>query len=101
MIDTIELCGNSKSDRVEETDADFVPQNKKDSNDQWDWIHDQMKDSDADYLFVVGHFPVYTVGSHGPTKCLIEQLLPMLFKYEASAYISGHDHCLQVYQVAN
>ena len=50
----------------------------------------------ADYLFVAGHFPVYSAGAHGPIACLRRRLEPMLYKYNVTAYLCGHDHNLQV-----
>ena len=51
-----------------------------------------MKKSKADYLFVAGHYPVYSGCEHGDTFLLKEFLKPKLEKYGAH-YISGHDHC--------
>lgn len=53
----------------------------------------------ADYIFVSGHYPIYSVSSHGPTECLINRLDPLLRKHRVSAYIAGHDHTLQVSKV--
>src|ERR1700733_10228806 len=50
----------------------------------------------APYLIVSGHFPVYSVAEHGPTKCLVDRLRPLLHQYQATAYLCGHDHNLQV-----
>ncbi len=50
----------------------------------------------APYLLVSGHFPVYSVAEHGPTKCLVDRLRPLLHQYQATAYLCGHDHNLQV-----
>eukprot|EP00981_Chlorochromonas_danica_P014231 scaffold7567_cov167-Ochromonas_danica.AAC.11 len=61
---------------------------------QWDWIENKLSTSTADYLLVVGHYPVYSVCEHGPTSTLVALLRPMLIKYGAH-YISGHDHCME------
>lgn len=61
---------------------------------QWDWIEAQMKASTADYLLVVGHYPVYSVCEHGNTQTLISHLRPLLIQYNAH-YLMGHDHCME------
>ena len=50
----------------------------------------------AEYLIVAGHHPIFSSGSHGNTKCLIQRLKPLLEKNSVTAYFSGHDHNLQV-----
>uniref|UniRef100_A0A0R3RUM0 Tartrate-resistant acid phosphatase type 5 n=1 Tax=Elaeophora elaphi TaxID=1147741 RepID=A0A0R3RUM0_9BILA len=105
MIDTISLCGNTR-DITEAGFFDMVfatadknpnrPKNPAAAKAQLDWIEQQLNSSNrADYLFVLGHYPIYSVSTHGPTNCLIEKLKPLLEKYHATAYIAGHDHSLQ------
>lgn len=57
------------------------------------WIEDHLRNSDADYLLVAGHFPIYSACSHGNTEFLAKHLDPMLRKYGVTAYLSGHEHC--------
>ena len=66
------------------------------SESQWDWLEDTLRSSTAHYLIVGGHYPVWSIAEHGPTKCLVDRLRPLLQKYNVTAYISGHDHNLQV-----
>ncbi|VDK48144.1 unnamed protein product [Anisakis simplex] len=104
MIDTIVLCGNTRDiDNAGFFDMIFAdvsknPNNPRDpeaARKQWQWIEEQLSQSKADYLFVAGHYPIYSVSEHGPTQCLVDKLNPLLRKYKASAYFSGHDHNLQ------
>lgn len=100
MIDTITLCGNTNEDWFAKlfgkSDQPSGPKDKFLADQQLAWIEDQLKNSKADYLFVAGHFPVYSVAEHGSTQCLIDKVLPLLETYKATAYLSGHDHSLQV-----
>ncbi|VDM75430.1 unnamed protein product [Strongylus vulgaris] len=106
MIDTIVLCGNTAD--IQNGAAfdvlltrSHVPQGPKEPEKaemQWRWINENLSASKADYLFVVGHYPIYSTSSHGSTPCLINRLDPMLKAYGVSAYIAGHDHNLQVNQ---
>jgi tartrate-resistant acid phosphatase type 5 len=65
------------------------------SQEQYAWINTTLAASTADWLFVVGHYPVYSGGEHGNTADLVSNLLPMLRKYNVDLYICGHDHNLQ------
>eukprot|EP01018_Ginkgo_biloba_P005116 Gb_22783 [translate_table: standard] len=51
--------------------------------------------SNATWKIVVGHHPIRSVGHHGDTSELIQQLLPILEANNVDLYINGHDHCLE------
>ncbi|CAJ0930404.1 unnamed protein product, partial [Mesorhabditis belari] len=107
MIDTIVLCGNTAD--VEYGDLwDLLwkgskvpdgPKDKKMAEKQWDWIAKTLNESRADYLFVGGHYPVFSMSSHGPTQCLVDRLKPLLEQFSVTAYFAGHDHTLQHLEV--
>jgi len=104
MIDTIVLCGNTVdvqgdglfdwlfSKHKEPTGP--PKEYRKLAKEQWEWIEEQLNKSTADYLFVSGHYPIYSTCEHGGIKCL-QQLDRLLHKYKVNAYFSGHDHNLQ------
>lgn len=94
MIDTVNLCGNTQHD-VHGDQPDPYYRDETTFVDQLVYIEDQLKDNKDSYVFVAGHFPVWSVAEHGPTQCLLDHLKPLLEKYEASAYFCGHDHNLQ------
>ena len=62
---------------------------------QWKWLNATLQASTADYLIVAGHYPVWSVAEHGPTACLVEELIPMLEGNKVTAYFSGHDHTFE------
>jgi len=109
LIDTIQLCGNC----IDVGGSDIIswifhkklvpdhPDDPEVANKQWAWIENELATSTADYLFVGGHYPVYSICEHGPNTCLINRLDPLLRKYDVSAYFSGHDHDLQLLQHTN
>lgn len=95
FIDTIDLSGNNEN--LSEDDPHYYdalpPRARSDAEEQWKWIEQQLAASTADHVIVAGHYPVYSVCSHGNTQNLIDNLKPMLEQYGAH-YIAGHDHCL-------
>ncbi|XP_060555171.1 tartrate-resistant acid phosphatase type 5-like isoform X2 [Ruditapes philippinarum] len=95
LIDTIQLCGNVFALGVQPAG----PADKKAAEAQWAWIEQTLNKSTADYLLVGGHYPVQSVAEHGPTDCLTHRLEPLLYRYNVSAYMAGHDHQLQHIQM--
>lgn len=96
MIDTVLLCGIS--DTIADFDLDLKGKEKEISDFYFNWIEDELIKISADkvpYIIIAGHYPIYSVSTHGPTYLLIEKLRPLLVKYKVNAYFSGHDHDLE------
>ncbi|KAH7441916.1 hypothetical protein KP509_03G061900 [Ceratopteris richardii] len=58
-------------------------------------LAEKLDKSNAIWKIVIGHHTVRSVGHHGDTPELVNQLLPVLEKYRVDVYINGHDHNLQ------
>ncbi|ESO83458.1 hypothetical protein LOTGIDRAFT_133469 [Lottia gigantea] len=86
MIDTNILCLKEETQNMENVEG---------IDHQWEWLETNLKNSKAKYLLTIGHMPVYSVGWHGSSSCLIERFLPLLEKYNVNAHIAGHDHSFQ------
>ncbi|KAJ8771925.1 hypothetical protein K2173_027102 [Erythroxylum novogranatense] len=54
-----------------------------------------LKKSSAKWKIVVGHHGIRSIGHHGDTKELVENLLPVLQANNVDFYMNGHDHCLE------
>lgn len=93
MFDSVELVGQSYIDKNDEVIAPTGPSNYGAAKANWDWIEKSLKESDADYLFTAGHYPVHSGCRHG--SVLKNSDLPgLLSKYGANGHFAGHDHCL-------
>lgn len=94
MVDSVLLSGESFHDHEKDIFVSATgPLNKQLAKSQWEFIEREIADSKADFLFVVGHYPVYSPCSHGSTRDLYENLEPLLERHQVTAYIAGHDHC--------
>jgi hypothetical protein len=98
MIDTVVLSGPSACpvSGQEWLGSDARMEQYRDAEaarTQYEWLESTLAASTADFLFVSGHFPVWSVCEHGPTTSLVSNLKPLMEKHQVSAYFSGHDHC--------
>ncbi|XP_068128285.1 tartrate-resistant acid phosphatase type 5 [Hyperolius riggenbachi] len=95
FLDTVTFCGNS-DDFAEGQPLEAADPIQAET--QLQWLTDKLATAKDDYLLLVGHYPVWSVSSHGPTHCLVRLLNPLLQKYRVTAYLSGHDHNIQYLQ---
>ncbi|CAK9863719.1 unnamed protein product [Sphagnum jensenii] len=54
-----------------------------------------LEQSAATWKIVVGHHTIRSLGHHGDTLELVQQVLPILEAQNVDLYINGHDHCLE------
>jgi tartrate-resistant acid phosphatase type 5 len=60
------------------------------------WLESTLSQSRARWKIVLGHHPIYSSApSHGDTKELIADVLPVLQKHGVEMYFCGHDHVLE------
>mmetsp|Transcript_44894 Transcript_44894/g.73191 ORF Transcript_44894/g.73191 Transcript_44894/m.73191 type:complete len:291 (-) Transcript_44894:135-1007(-) len=71
------------------------PQQEALAAEQLAWAEATLAASTADWVFAVGHYPIYSVGSNGNNPRLQDQLLGLFSRYDVDAYFCGHDHLLE------
>jgi tartrate-resistant acid phosphatase type 5 len=104
LVDTVLLCGQSDIQdpatrewttlRGSELRGPSDELNKALADEQWSWLTERLSNSEADFLWVAGHYPIWSAGSDGTTDLLVNELLPLLAASGAH-YFSGHDHMWQ------
>jgi len=93
MIDTVVFAGDSYVDDEGVFHAAPGPENVYEAQSQLEWLENILSTTKADFVWVAGHYPVWSVCSHGPTAHLDTDVKPLLEKYNVTGYIAGHDHC--------
>ncbi len=67
----------------------------EEAKEQLAWLKAELAKPRAPFTIAVGHHPLYSNGSHGDTKALLEQWEPLFQEHKVHAYLCGHDHDLQ------
>lgn len=62
---------------------------------QMTWLRSELARPRGRFTLVIGHHPLYSNGSHGDTRGIIEAWGPLLQEHRVHAYLCGHDHDLQ------
>jgi tartrate-resistant acid phosphatase type 5 len=78
---------------------DGTPKNslsEKEEKEQLAWFKAEIaKPRTTPWLVVIGHHPVYSNGTHGDSKELVEVYAPLMQEHGAHLYLCGHDHDMQ------
>ncbi len=64
-------------------------------SDQYAWLEEQLGSAaaqDAEWLFVLGHVPIYSVGTSNNYPINRDLILPLLLDYGVDIYFAGHIH---------
>lgn len=86
LIDTVVLAGNSdvrdptSGEVLKELRGDELPgpEDEERAQSQMQWLEQTLRSSNASFLVVAGHYPVYSICEHGPTSSLISSVKPLL-----------------------
>ena len=106
FIQSAVLCKKAAEDSQEDLEACRAAW-RADWKEQMDWLEAVLRHDSSKYKVVYGHHPCYGSGKwafhendeNGVT--LAGQLDPIFDRYGVNAYISGHDHVLQVMRRRN
>jgi len=94
-LDTVELALMTSLSLIGENSLTKYNINRESKIKQLEWLEYQLKNSNADWLIVIGHYNLYSAGYHSSNKELISILKPLFIKYNVDLYICGHCHNLE------
>lgn len=87
MIDTVVLAG-----LVDRVDIPFMqppgPRDHEVAQKWYGWLEEKLNQSTADYIWVAGHYPVYSVCWQGSSMEMIRNVQPLLNHYGAHYMVS-------------
>jgi len=73
-------------------DTDVIVRGGQHERQQLEWLRCELEASQATWKIVYGHHPVFSYGSHGSEKRMIDRVQPLLKRFGVDLYVSGHDH---------
>jgi len=92
----IYLDTNPFINEYRQNQAEFPGLAQQDTQRQLNWLDSTLRNSVEPWKIVVGHHPIYSVGTdHGNQPELLNSLQPILTKYNVQLYLCGHTHTLQ------
>jgi len=59
---------------------------------QYNWLENDLQNTDRRWIVVVFHRPPYSSGNHGSNTNLQNQLVPLFEQYGVDVVLNGHDH---------
>ena len=62
---------------------------------QLEWLERALAASSARWKVVYGHHPIFSTGPDGGTEEMVEEVLPVLKRYQADVYLAGHEHLME------
>lgn len=95
FLDTFTLCPNvSKRLSMAMGKFSFEPRLGFD-HEQLRWLDQRLSQSKLQWRVVVGHYPIFSNGHHGPTMEMVRHVLPVLEHHKVDFYLCGHDHDME------
>ncbi|WP_448567729.1 metallophosphoesterase [Thalassotalea ganghwensis] len=84
------------------TRAKYAATQRQDSQQQLNWLEQQLTQSSAKWKIVIGHHPLYSSGKRfGQNQGIRNVLEPIFERHKVNAYFAGHEHDLQHNQPTN
>ncbi len=67
-------------------------QNYNAGSTQYNWLENDLQNTDRRWIVVAFHRPPYSSGSHGSNTNVQDQLVPLFEQYGVDVVLNGHDH---------